>query len=183
MPYHQPYQTITRRMLAMLIDAILWFGLTSFVQYFDGYQLKEGYILWSLVLEWGFFAYLILAQAKFGTTLGKYWCGLEIAHWRTGGLPELTGLLKRYAVPMLLVSVGTISLIWLTPSPSTASFDELAQTFYAYEVFVFLEFAWYFLLIIAAFQNKFRRSWHDAWGDTIVIRRRLRMLHERQHNG
>ena len=53
----------------------------------------------------------------------------------------------------------------------------------AYEVFVFLELAWYFLLITVAFQNKFRRSWHDAWGDTIVIRRRLRVLHERQQNG
>lgn len=180
MPFRQPYQTLTRRVVAMVIDAALWFGLTSFISYLDGYQVKQGYILWTLLMELGFFAYLIVAQARFGTTLGKYWCGLEIAHWRTGGLPEWTGLLKRYAVPLLLVSLGTLSLIWLNPAGSSTSFGQLAETFYAYEIFIFLELAWYLLLIAAALNSKFRRSWHDDWGDTIVIRRRLRLLHERQ---
>lgn len=180
MPYQQPYQTLTRRIIAMTIDALLWFGLTSFVQFFDGYQLKQGYILWSLLLEFGFFAYLIIAQATYGTTVGKYLCGLEIAHWQTGGLPDWRGLLKRYAVPILLVSLGNLSLFWYQPTGNSQSFDEIAQTYYAYEVFIFLELSWYCLLVAVALNNKFRRGWHDDWGNTIVIRKRLRVIHERQ---
>lgn len=181
MRYPQPYQTIRRRVLAAIIDLLLWLGVLSLIRFIDPLNAKPGYLMWVLAVELGFYVYLIVAQAHWGTTLGKSLCGLEIANWRTGGLPTYYGLLKRYSVSILLTLLSWVTLLFIPHTNSAVPFETLTNDVLAYEIFLFLELSWYLLLLVAASQHPFRRGWHDRLGDTLVIRKRLRFLHARRN--
>lgn len=127
------YRILPRRGAALLIDSILWaipivvlaltVGRTTepvFVDTADGFALSEqmtfhlsSLLIWGVTIVW--FAYLVLAEWRFGATLGKKACGIAVVG-EDGTSVEIRAVAIRQAPRFAIVSLlSLLTLYWLVP--------------------------------------------------------------------
>lgn len=166
------YQTELRRVLALFLDvilvavvvSILWFPLS-----FLGGRL--GYLDPAL---WTYPLYLVLSTWKYGKTLGKRICGLEVVSWQqqayslpgSGGI-SLASSAMREIVPVTLAFAAILML--LLPDHNERGILPLVELGMGFILHNGTK-VWILLEIISMLPDPNRRSFNDKIAGTVVVK-------------
>jgi hypothetical protein len=168
------YQTELRRVLALILDAV-FIGMASTILFFPFHMLTDllglGYFDLELTLAP---LYIVLATWKYGKTLGKKICGLEVRPW-PDDIPDLPGPVRitlaasmvREIFPILL-AVASMILLHM-PEDNGRGIMPIVTSGLGL-VFSNGTMVWILIEIITMLMNPERRAFQDRIAGTVVVK-------------
>jgi uncharacterized RDD family membrane protein YckC len=161
------FHTGWRRFFALILDAV-FLAIAGFLILYPlsmfGHLMSFGSGILDHLLGP---LYGVIAVWKFGKTLGKHICGVEVVTWpdeRKAGLREA---LLREAFPLVLLGLTLVT--WALPQDSRGIWPLISGAA-AYAVGIG-SFAWVILEIVTMLLDPQRRALHDKIAGTVVIKR------------
>jgi uncharacterized RDD family membrane protein YckC len=161
------FHTGWRRFFALILDAV-FLAIAGFLILYPLSMLGSPMSFGSHILDHLLGPlYGVIAVWKFGKTLGKHICGVEVVTWpdeRKAGLREAV---LREAVPLALL--GLTMIAWALPQDSRGIWPLISGAAgYAVGIGAFV---WTILEIVTMLLDPQRRALHDKIAGTVVIKK------------
>jgi uncharacterized RDD family membrane protein YckC len=165
-PIHK-YHTFGKRLVAGLIDGLIFIPFSILDNRFEDTDNKAIFIVWTLFHSICRTLYAVIGHGKYGQTIGKGLMGIKVFDLNEKTLIGYKNAFLRESVWFFVIIAG---IIYLTINTSnTAALNEEIKAIYYYNVVGLTSGIWLILELITMFFNKKRRALHDFLAGSVVV--------------
>ncbi|MFZ1528796.1 MAG: RDD family protein [Ferruginibacter sp.] len=160
------YQTVLRRIGASIIDGIIFLPIGFISEYFIDQPGTLIYQISSITQTLLFAAYMIIAHAKYGHTIGKKMFGLQVLNYtETGNISYMMAFLR----DSVWVSIELGIAIYAFTQPGGLTTEVV--NFSLEDISIWILYGWYILEFIVVLLNRKHRAIHDFMAGSVVVKR------------